>query len=427
MIRVLFRVAFFLCLPILRGAEWHPPGHTSIPLTVLENDWVRYLHLRIGGETCLAMIDLGADDFAILNTYADRYPLPEKKGYAPRFLEVELPGGRSKTIAFTTADYRALAEGQGGRPEDQRTQAILGGDILQTWGCWIDYRTNCLWIPEDGVVPESPLELPELGPVIPLERDRTSHYVFLSALINGRSARLILDTGCDQTAIHRRAVPELGLLAQPVDGQVQGLADAPYSMEAAMVDSIQIGDRTSRQFPVVLIDLPLGNLPVHGLLGGDFLQKNGAIIDVATPRLILPVDYTPPPFDPVVVPFPDDVFRRLPQTVKDSTDIFVGEIAQLEVRMPEDPSSSAQLEFTFRLLRSLEGDLPAKSEIVLHRPVPLTASLADDLTREFSHSGNRQLVFLHRGDDSTRLVDMQRFNALRAQLVLRTLGKPIED
>lgn len=141
--------------------------------------------------------------------------------------------------------------------------------------------------------------------VLPLALMDRANQATVSAEVNGRRTRFILDTGAPRThldtSFFRGSLPKGGN-AKPSDlpPELRGKLNANgQKAEFGIVDSLKLGGLDLGKRPVVVTDLSgtLGaynhyhaGLAVSGLMGVELLQEYGAIIDWARRGIYLNVD-----------------------------------------------------------------------------------------------------------------------------------------
>jgi aspartyl protease family protein len=127
-------------------------------------------------------------------------------------------------------------------------------------------------------------------------------HLTVDAKVEGRDARLILDTGASRTFLDRASAAELGVGVGADDVANAGAcgtgAGGAVSVSFTPVSSLQIQALALGPLEMGLLDLSgvneklrlAGDAPVHGILGGDMLRRHSAIIDLAGRALYLRVE-----------------------------------------------------------------------------------------------------------------------------------------
>ncbi len=130
----------------------------------------------------------------------------------------------------------------------------------------------CAGGPEPGCSLEKIAELPV---------DFSHNVPLVTVQINGKPARMIIDTGSDGTVVTQRAAARLGVAAGP-DTRKLGGAGGPATVAVARADSIAIGSGVEKNERVAIADMP--NLGADGLIGIDVLVAYELDLDVPNRR-----------------------------------------------------------------------------------------------------------------------------------------------
>jgi clan AA aspartic protease (TIGR02281 family) len=138
---------------------------------------------------------------------------------------------------------------------------------------------------------------------IPLTQNAVGHFE-VAALVNGRPARLLLDTGASKIVCDAPSVARLGLRTSPTEARASGVGASDHAMETTTVDELRLGGVTLRALSAWAFDLghvnrglaAHGGPPIDGAIGGDVLRPAEAVIDCARATL-----YLRPPGRPGVV------------------------------------------------------------------------------------------------------------------------------
>ena len=133
---------------------------------------------------------------------------------------------------------------------------------------------------------------------LPLERSQQNH-LLVHALINGKPARLVVDTGAPVSAIALNRRRHFGLTSIPLKSKLPTELQINGGFnKVAIARRLKLGALGLLDEPVVLIDLSsssraakaLNEEPVDGILGADILFPTTALVDCQTQTLILKVD-----------------------------------------------------------------------------------------------------------------------------------------
>jgi clan AA aspartic protease (TIGR02281 family) len=127
-----------------------------------------------------------------------------------------------------------------------------------------------------------------------LRRNRTGHFE-LSARVNGRRARLVVDTGASHCAMDAAAAKALGLSLRRSSITAGGLGTKSMEVSRGTAETFEVGRLRLGPVEFAVLDLShvnqalreRGALPIHGVVGADFLRARRAVIDVRGARLYL--------------------------------------------------------------------------------------------------------------------------------------------
>jgi len=132
-----------------------------------------------------------------------------------------------------------------------------------------------------------------------LELNDGGVHLLISAKINNKKVRLVLDTGASRTVMdsNRHERWHNGADVQDLEHKSAGLGTDSMQSALTKVETIKFGDFKLKQFEVVLLDLmhvnssynQFGIKPVDGILGGDLLHNFDAIINYKKQTLTLNV------------------------------------------------------------------------------------------------------------------------------------------
>lgn len=129
---------------------------------------------------------------------------------------------------------------------------------------------------------------------IPLIHTETNH-LEVTAKINGKRGRFILDTGASNTCVGMDKADQFGLISQASEIKAAGAGAREMDTLVSDTNKIEIGKWKYKKQKIVLFDLIHVNealidhqaLPVDGIIGADILKKTKAIIDYDSSRLYL--------------------------------------------------------------------------------------------------------------------------------------------
>ncbi|MCI0463101.1 MAG: PDZ domain-containing protein [Gemmataceae bacterium] len=132
----------------------------------------------------------------------------------------------------------------------------------------------------------------------PFDTLKTQHMA-VQVKINGKGPyRLIFDTGAPVTLLNNKTARETGLIDKNAKGI--GMLLLP-GVELPKAKTLQIGDVTAKDVPVVVMDHPTVKLvskylgPIEGIVGFSFFARYRMTIDYQTKEMtFVPVSYDPP-------------------------------------------------------------------------------------------------------------------------------------
>ncbi|HEY1380120.1 MAG TPA: retropepsin-like aspartic protease [Gemmataceae bacterium] len=121
------------------------------------------------------------------------------------------------------------------------------------------------------------------------------HMLVIEATIGGEPLLLLLDCGAATVAIDPVAAQRLNLTPGPADKRVVGLGAGGVVARSVRLPALALGTFTAEWVAAVVLDLGPVNAsrarsrerPVDGVLGADFLEAHGAMIDYPNRRLVL--------------------------------------------------------------------------------------------------------------------------------------------
>ena len=133
-------------------------------------------------------------------------------------------------------------------------------------------------------------------PIKVLKLDDGFH-LLLNIKVNGKAARLLIDTGASQTVFDKERIARFisSRSFEDHDKLSTGLGTSTMKSHLAVIDKILLGKIEIRNYKTVVIDLSHVNIayaqlkqkPVDGVLGSDILKRYKAVIDYGKKRLVL--------------------------------------------------------------------------------------------------------------------------------------------
>ncbi|MFT6815507.1 MAG: hypothetical protein ACJAZ3_001417 [Sphingobacteriales bacterium] len=127
--------------------------------------------------------------------------------------------------------------------------------------------------------------------------DKLGFHLLVDIKLKGNTYQLVLDTGASQTALDMGFVQSIfpGIDIEEVDGASAGVGSSKIDSWQVQIPLIEIGELRLKKYKIAALDLThvmmayeVFNLPkIHGVLGGDILQKYQAIINYRNLTLTL--------------------------------------------------------------------------------------------------------------------------------------------
>lgn len=121
-------------------------------------------------------------------------------------------------------------------------------------------------------------------------------HIAVEALINGKSALLIIDTGASNCVLDSVRAAQFGLEHDPSfrSDSAIGIGSESLSVSLSRCQSFELGEFKMNKFPLVLLDLSTinetfgkaGSGPVDGIIGTDLLLAANAVIDYKSATIL---------------------------------------------------------------------------------------------------------------------------------------------
>lgn len=179
--------------------------------------------------------------------------------------------------------------------KEQAIDGILGADIMFPTEAVLDCRTPMLMLKID---PNARGSMPGVNyrglSGVPMELS-SGYNLYVDGSVNGKRAKLLVDTGAFTTLLHQRFVRRMKIPLRDTPFNSAGVNLKNRGVQTATIARLSIGEVHLRSKKVGVIDLEgliRGGLldatpPVAGLLGSEILQRHGGIIDFRTKTLYL--------------------------------------------------------------------------------------------------------------------------------------------
>jgi len=179
--------------------------------------------------------------------------------------------------------------------EEQQIDGILGADILFPTKAVLDCKRRLLVLNMD---PELPGRAPGIDTrgfkAVPMQVSEGFN-LYVPATINGRAARLMVDTGAFATLLHRPFVRKMRIPTRQTPYSSAAVNLKQRGVDVARISKLSVGsiDIVGREVGVMDMEglihdgLLEGSPPVAGLLGAEILDRHHGIIDFGTRTLYL--------------------------------------------------------------------------------------------------------------------------------------------
>jgi hypothetical protein len=118
--------------------------------------------------------------------------------------------------------------------------------------------------------------------------DENNVHIVVEALLNGTSARLVVDTGASHSCLCKKTVKSICKKASFIKADaVMGIGKSRLNNKLVQVPLFELGELKIENYHFLMLQLSHINKvlqfmdlqPIHGLLGGDILFKYNAVID----------------------------------------------------------------------------------------------------------------------------------------------------
>lgn len=179
--------------------------------------------------------------------------------------------------------------------EEEPIDGILGADILFPTQAVLDCRAQLLILKIDPRVRGSAPGLDFSGLKSVPMKVSPGFNLYVDGRLNGRRARLMVDTGAFATLLHHRFVRSMKIPLRNSPFSSSGVNLKERDVQFATIKRFSVGSVHMRDKQVGVIDLQGlvrggaldSSPPVAGLLGSEILQRHYGIIDFGTRTLYL--------------------------------------------------------------------------------------------------------------------------------------------
>lgn len=122
--------------------------------------------------------------------------------------------------------------------------------------------------------------------------------IMLTVSIRSKALNFVIDTGVHPSVIDKAIAQSLGLPLQGFSGQVGGFGSENRMYVPTRIDTLEIDDLQVTNLKAVAVDMStyiVDEIPIHGILGHDFLKRFATRIDYQNSTVTfftkLPADY----------------------------------------------------------------------------------------------------------------------------------------
>ena len=296
---------FFALTPPSHGATAGALQYEALPLIRSAQNHL-LVRAVINGKPALLGVDTGAPVSAIalsrrayfkMAPITGKSPLPSRLSINGAFNSVAI-AHNLRLGALNLVDEPMVMVDLGGlRRMSKRDEidGILGADILFPTKALIDCQRQILVLKINpavaGTVPG--FDMSGFGRIPMHVSDGFNLYV--DGSVNGRAARLMVDTGAFATLLHTRFVRRMQIPMRETPFSSSGVNLKQRGVQMATISRLSIGSMNLERNDVGVINLEgliHGGLldaspPVVGLLGSEILRIHHAIIDFGTNSLYL--------------------------------------------------------------------------------------------------------------------------------------------
>ena len=121
--------------------------------------------------------------------------------------------------------------------------------------------------------------------------EEDGYHIFIDALINGGSARLLLDTGASRTVFDEDRIKvfltKKNYRFKKFSKLSTGLGTNTMKSRSIILDEFRLGETVFKDYHAVVLNMEhvnqsyqmLGHKQIDGVLGGDLLQELRAVVD----------------------------------------------------------------------------------------------------------------------------------------------------
>ena len=130
--------------------------------------------------------------------------------------------------------------------------------------------------------------------LVPFTREKTRH-ITVTALLGGKRARFLVDTGAGATCVHAEMLAKFGLSLSTYSRRGGGVGTSTMRMTTIQRHDLSLEGVDLSQLKLVALDLSHVNAgfakakvsPIAGVLGADVFLRHRAVIDYSRSFIIL--------------------------------------------------------------------------------------------------------------------------------------------
>ena len=319
---------------------------------------------------------------------------------------------------------------------------LIGQGLLKGIHGVIDFSTDRLCYPVNG----KPIDLATQAEKfkatkVSLKETPKGHQI-IECVINGHPARMILDTGAQQSVVDAAFAAKCGIKAYDTPVTIAGVGGKLKPTQIGSIAKLSVGKFSLERFPALVMDLghlSNGGKDFDGILGPELLHASGCIYDIGARALyfdsgtsetgdisILPGEF----------PMDDDALRKKIADNELVAECKMAGLARTSAKTTINGKEYVLAMFTLKIERLIkandDGAIKAGSEVECLVLVPQRPDLAEFL--KFFSARNPQKVLFFNPSLKDRPVgeypvyDDAIFTAgtLRTMHLKRAMGKDFE-
>jgi predicted aspartyl protease len=289
----------------LREKKLTALGYTSLPLAKISRDSRYSGKFLVNGQAVELLIDSGAN-----STDLDTSLEPKLKLRIDQNAKVISRGALGRPITsrvglgvLSAGPVSALpfpfmlANESLGTTATSRYDGQVGLDALEALGALVDLHSGRMWVPSRGAQNAGPRGIRPLGErrglgfnTLHLRPAKSLPHLVLESQWNGRLVTWIVDTGAEVSVLSAESARLLGLQTQASSARIIDASGDNAAARAAMFENIVFDRLMVTEFQVAVIPLPVvrknfsdqNGRVVDGIIGMDFLENTGALLDAGS-------------------------------------------------------------------------------------------------------------------------------------------------